>query len=118
MIGSGRQSECDDHVNVGTVIPGLGGSEYCESVQGLVGGQVPRANLRTERIIMRTMTRIVKAGLAEAAHDISKGGLAVSLPEMAIQGQKRFTASLDDIPANTNRIAPLLFSKSYKRFIL
>jgi len=117
-IDSALQSEGDDLLIVGTVLPGLGGSEYCESVQGLVGGQVPRVNLRTERIIMRTMTRIVKAGLVEAAHDISKGGLAVSLAEMAIQGQKGFTVSLDDIPAKTNRIDQLLFSESKPRFIL
>ena len=117
-IDSALQSEGDDLLIVGTVLPGLGGSEYYESVQGLVGGQVPRVNLRTERIIMRTMTRIVKAGLVEAAHDISKGGLAVSLAEMAIQGQKGFTVSLDDIPAKTDRIDQLLFSESKPRFIL
>ena len=117
-IDSALQSEGDDLLIVGTVLPGLGGSEYYESVQGLVGGQVPRVNLRTERTIMRTMTRIVKAGLVEAAHDISKGGLAVSLAEMAIQGQKGFTVSLDDIPAKTDRIDQLLFSESKPRFIL
>ncbi|OLE58946.1 MAG: phosphoribosylformylglycinamidine synthase II [Crenarchaeota archaeon 13_1_20CM_2_53_14] len=117
-IDSALQSEGDDLLIVGTVLPGLGGSEYYESVHGLVGGQVPRVNLRTERTIMRTMTRIVKAGLVEAAHDISKGGLAVSLAEMAIQGQKGFTVSLDDIPAKTDRIDQLLFSESKPRFIL
>src|SRR3989475_2433697 len=80
-IDSALQSEGDDLLIVGTVLPRLGGSEYYESVHGLVGGPGPRVNLRTERTIMRTMTRIVKAGLVEAAHDISKGGLAVSLAE-------------------------------------
>ncbi len=117
-IDSALQKEGDDLLIVGSVLPGLGGSEYYESVQGLVGGQVPRVNLRTERIIMRTMTRIVKAGLVEAAHDISKGGLAVSLAEMAIQGQKGFTVSLDDIPAKKDRVDQLLFSESKPRFIL
>ena len=59
-IDSALQSEGDDLLIVGTVLPGLGGSEYYESVHGLVGGQVPRVNLRTERTIMRTITRIVK----------------------------------------------------------
>src|SRR5438094_8414563 len=71
-----------------------------------------------ERIKMATLTRIVKAGLVEAAHDISKGALAVSLAEIAIQGQKGFTVSLDDIPAKTDRIDQLLFSESKPRFIL
>src|SRR5207249_2237653 len=73
-IDSALQSEGDDLLIVGTLLPGLGGSEYYESVQGLVGGQVPRVTLRTERTIMRTMTRIVKAGLVEAAHDFQRVG--------------------------------------------
>ena len=117
-IDSALQKEGDDLLIVGTVLPGLGGSEYYESVQGLVGGHVPRVNLRSERIIMRSITRIVGADLVEAAHDISKGGLAVSLAEMAIQGQKGFTVSLDDIPTKTNRIDQLLFSESKPRLIL
>src|SRR5207245_7298349 len=54
----------------------------------------------------------------EAAHDISKGGLAVSLAEMAIQGQKGFIVNLDKVPAKTNNIAQLLFSESKPRFVL
>jgi len=56
--------------------------------------------------------------VVEAAHDISKGGLAVSLAEMAIQGQKGFTVNLDKVPTKTTNIAQLLFSESKPRFIL
>jgi phosphoribosylformylglycinamidine synthase subunit PurL len=117
-IGSALRKEGDDLLVVGTTLPELGGSEYYESVQGLVGGLVPRVNLRTERTTMRAIAGIVKAGLVEAAHDISKGGLAVSLAEMAIQGQKGFTVNLDHVPNKTNRIDQLLFSESKPRFIL
>src|SRR6266567_3199665 len=117
-IGSTLKSDEDDLLIVGTTQPELGGSEYYETVQGIVGGQVPRINLHTERTIMRTVTGLVKAGLVEAAHDISKGGFSVCLAEMAIQGQKGFGVDIDEIPAKTNRVDQLLFSESKPRFIL
>src|SRR5260370_36488995 len=96
----------------------LGGSEYYESVQGLVGGRVPRVNLKTQRQLLRAVSGIVGSGLVEAAHDISKGGLAVGLAEMAIQGRKGFTVNLDKVPTKTTNIALLLFSESKPRFVL
>src|SRR5205809_2958209 len=117
-IGSALAKEGNDLLIVGTTFPDLGGSEYYESVQGLVGGRVPRVNLKTERQLLRTVTKIIESGAVEAAHDISKGGLAVSLAEMAIQGQKGFTVNLDKVPTKTTNIAQLLFSESKPRFIL
>src|SRR6266566_3079690 len=117
-IGPTLAKEGDDLLIVGTTFPELGGSEYFESVQGLVGGRVPKVNLRTERQLLRTVTKIIESGGVEAAHDISKGGLTVSLAEMAIQGQKGFTVNLDKIPTKTRNIAQLLFSESKPRFVL
>jgi phosphoribosylformylglycinamidine synthase subunit PurL len=117
-IGSAFANEGDDLVIVGTTLPELGGSEYYESIQGLAGGRVPKVNMRIERQLLRTVRETVGSGLVEAAHDISKGGLAVSLSEMAIQGQKGFTVNLDNVPAKTTSMAQLLFSESKPRFIL
>jgi phosphoribosylformylglycinamidine synthase len=117
-IGSALANEGDDLLVVGTTFPELGGSEYYESVQGLVGGRVPRVNLKTERQLLRAVSRIVGSGIVEAAHDISKGGLTVSLAEMAIQGGKGFTVNLDKVPTKTTNIAQLLFSESKPRFVL
>jgi phosphoribosylformylglycinamidine synthase len=117
-VGSALAKEGDDLSIVGTTLPELGGSEYYESVQGLVGGRVPRVNLKTERQLLRAVSRIVGSGLVEAVHDISKGGLAVGLAEMAIQGQKGFAVNLDKVPTKTTNIAQLLFSESKPRFVL
>ncbi len=117
-IGSALANEGDDLLVVGTTFPELGGSEYYESVRGLVGGRVPKVSLKTERQLLRAVSRIVGSGLVEAAHDISKGGLAVSLAEMAIQGRKGLTVNLDKVPTKTTNIAQLLFSESKPRFVL
>jgi phosphoribosylformylglycinamidine synthase subunit PurL len=118
VIGSALQREGDDLLIVGTTLPELGGSEYYETVQGLVGGPVTKINLRTERTTMRTIARLVKNRLVESAHDISKGGLAACAAEMSILAQKGFTIDLDKVPGKTDRVDRLLFSESKPRFVL
>src|SRR5260370_14833303 len=117
-ISSALANEGDDLLVVGMTFPELGGSEYYESVQGLVGGRVPRVNLKKERQLLRAVSRIVGSGTVEAAHDISKGGLAISLAEMAIQGGKGFKVNLDKVPTKTANIAQGLFSESKPRILL
>ena len=117
-ISSALANEGDDLLVVGMTFPELGGSEYYESVQGLVGGRVPRVNLKKERQLLRAVSRIVGSGTVEAAHDISKGGLAISLAEMAIQGGKGFKVNLDKVPTKTANIAQVLFSESKPRIVL
>ena len=117
-IGEALVRDADDLIIVGRTLPEMGGSEYYEHVHRIIGGRVPRVNLKTERTLLRTVARIVRTGLAEAAHDISKGGLAVSLSEMAIQGRKGIVVNLDKVPTRTSRLDNLLFSESKSRFIL
>jgi len=117
-IGSALTKEGDDILIVGTTLPALGGSEYYETVQGLAGGQVAKVNLKTERKLLQTVTKIIASGIVEAAHDISKGGLAVGLAEMAIQGQRGFRVNLDNVPSKTTNTGQLLFSESKPRFLL
>jgi phosphoribosylformylglycinamidine synthase II len=117
-IGSALTKERNDILIVGTTLPALGGSEYYETVQGLVGGQVAKVNLKTERKLLQTVTKIIASGIVEAAHDISKGGLAIGLAKMAIQGQRGFRVKLDNVPSKTTNIGQLLFSESKPRFLL
>lgn len=117
-VCSALAKEGDDILIVGTTLPELGGTEYYESVQGLVGGHVAKVNLKTERKLLQTVTKIIASGIVEAAHDISKGGLAVGLAKMAIQGQRGFRINLDKVPRKTNNTSQLLFSESKPRFLL
>src|SRR5439155_21196627 len=57
-------------------------------------------------------------GRVESARDISKGGLAVALAEMSVQGRKGATIDLDRVPDKTSRMDNLLFSESRSRFVL
>jgi len=62
--------------------------------------------------------RTLRTGLVNKSHDCSKGGLAVALAEMAIQGGRGFNVNLDTIPHKTTRTDHLLFSETRSRFIL
>src|SRR5467141_1447929 len=112
------RKERNDLVVIGITSDEMVGSDYYEHIHKLTGGQVPRVNLKKEKILLRSLLRILRSGRAESAHDISKGGLAVALAEMSVQGRKGVTLDLDKIPRKTSRIDNLLFSESRSRFII
>ena len=84
----------------------------------MVGGKVPRISLRAEKQFLQTVASIVGSGLAESAHDISKGGLAVAAAEMAILGRRGVSIDLDKVPTKASRLDQQLFSESKPRIIL
>jgi len=110
--------EGDDLIILGTTFDEMGGSEYYEHIHKLTGGRVPRVNLKEERTLLRSLLRTLRSGRVESTHDISKGGLAVALAEMAVQGRRGVTVDIDNVPKRTSRIDNLLFSESRSRFIL
>ena len=110
--------EGNDLVVVGSTLDEMGGTEYYEHVHKITGGIVSKINLKKEKPLLRNLIRIVKNGQVESAHDISKGGLAVALAEMSIQGGKGLAVDLDRVPNNTSRLDNLLFSESRSRFVL
>ena len=112
------REEGDDLIVVGNTSDELGGSEYYEHIHKLTGGPVPKLNLKKEKILQRSLLRILRSGRVESAHDISKGGLAVALAEMSVQGRKGVTVDLDSVPNKTSRMDSLLFSESRSRFVL
>lgn len=59
-----------------------GGSEYF----GLRSGPVPTVDLQLEAALCRLLPQAISAGTVKAAHDVSEGGIAVTLAEMALAG--------------------------------
>jgi phosphoribosylformylglycinamidine synthase len=112
------RKEGNDLVIVGNTSNEMGGSEYYEHIHKLTGGKVPRVNLKKEKILLQSLLRVLRSGRVESAHDISKGGLAVALAEMSVQGVKGVTIELDKAPNKTRRIDNLLFSESRSRFVI
>ena len=76
----------DEILLVGDFRPVLGGSEYLEIVHRRIAGTPPRTDLAAEKPVYDAVRRAISAGIVDTAHDLSGGGLAVALAEMALPG--------------------------------
>lgn len=102
---------------VGQTRTELGGSHY-----GMVTGRdyavVPQP-VEDALTTMRAMHQAIREGLVAACHDVSEGGLAVALAEMAIGGNVGFTVNLCQAPgAESLSDAAAAFSESIARFVV
>jgi phosphoribosylformylglycinamidine synthase len=83
---------------IGDVQPELGGSEWAAVVHGLDGGRPPAVDLGTARATHGLVAELARDGAVAGIHDVSDGGLAVALAEMAINGAcgAQVTLEFDD----------------------
>jgi phosphoribosylformylglycinamidine synthase II len=103
---------------IGHTKPEMGGSEYYEYFHKITGGTVPQVDLKADRQNMAAVLNLTKTDLARSVHDCSKGGIAISLAEMAIAGSIGFKVQLDSIPNSCKQIDELLFSETQSRYII
>jgi phosphoribosylformylglycinamidine synthase len=73
----------------------LGGSLYYERLLGCVGRNVPVVRFDAERSAICLVLEAIERGLLEACHDVSSGGLALTLAEMCMAGRGPLGASVD-----------------------
>ncbi|HUY52015.1 MAG TPA: phosphoribosylformylglycinamidine synthase subunit PurL [Streptosporangiaceae bacterium] len=64
----------------------FGGSAWAHVAHGHCGGRPPAVDLAAERALAEVLTAAAAAGLVEAAHDLSEGGLAIALAECCLAG--------------------------------
>ena len=102
---------------IGFTYDEMGGSEYYESIRNTTQGTVPEVNLAHDKLNANAILHLIKNNVAGCVHDCSKGGLAIALAEMAIQGDIGITIELNRIPNSCSRIDNLLFSESHSRFM-
>jgi phosphoribosylformylglycinamidine synthase subunit PurSL len=97
----------------------LGGSHWLMT-RGLDGGHVPKVDPPLGRSLFRAVHAAISRGLVRSCHDLSEGGLAASLAEMALAGGLGASISLRDVPREESAAhdAVLLFSESPSRFLL
>jgi phosphoribosylformylglycinamidine synthase len=97
----------------------LGGSSWL-MIRRWPGGEVPRVEPVSGRAVFRAVFEAISKGLVRSCHDLSEGGLAVALAEMAVAGGLGAHISLRDVPCSDNAAhdAALLFSESQSRFVL
>ena len=77
----------------------LGGSHWC-LVNEQPAGQVPNVDAEAARHLYLTFHKAVKAGLIRSAHDLSEGGLATAIAEMAFAGGVGVEIDLAHLPVD------------------
>lgn len=109
------KKEGDIILYVGAPRIGLGGTEYLKVVHGLTTGDAPILDLDVELKVQDTVLTAITSGLVTAAHDISDGGLAVSIAEMGIFGS---LGAQIDLSVLSGSIHEIWFSEAQSGIIL
>ncbi|HVL47236.1 MAG TPA: phosphoribosylformylglycinamidine synthase subunit PurL [Candidatus Thermoplasmatota archaeon] len=98
---------------VGVTRDEMGGSEF-NRLLGLKSNRVPRVDFRVTKVWSEALVTAIEKGLVAAAHDVSAGGLAVAVSEMAFGGDLGATVKIpEDVRADV-----ALFSESNTRWVV
>jgi phosphoribosylformylglycinamidine synthase len=96
----------------------MGGSHF-NLVTGRESGAVPRVDLQTARLYLKALHTAIERGLIRSCHDLSEGGLAVAIAEMAFAGGVGADVSnLKLSGAGSESDEVKLFSESPTRFVV
>ena len=94
---------------------GLGGTEYLSHLHGLTVGDAPHFELDEEQAVQEAMLLLIRSGIIRSAHDVSDGGLAVCLAEMAHYGQ--LGAEITVKARNEMRMDGILYGEAQSRIV-
>jgi phosphoribosylformylglycinamidine synthase len=103
----GGEGACDDRR--------FGSSQYAKTILKSLWGLPPALDMEYEKRVQEAVREIVTAGLAESAHDLSEGGLAVALAESSF-GPARVGAELE--LSSDLRAEFLLFGEAPSRILI
>jgi len=110
-----------DVLSFGNNLGELGGSEYLNTVHGLLRGEAPSLDLAQEKALHQLLVEVIGAGCAKSAHDCSDGGFAVTLAECCFDSGA--TGVSVSVPAastdgGVDLIAATLFGESASRAVV
>ena len=107
--------EGDVLVLIGSGEGWLGQSAYLAVIEGREEGAPPPVDLAIERRNGDFVRGLIQSGLVDTVHDLSDGGLAVALAEMAMAGG--IGAALPEVPVDLPAHA-YLFGEDQGRYLL
>jgi phosphoribosylformylglycinamidine synthase len=99
---------------IGEMKNDIASSEYLVNYHGVSKSPAPYFNLETEVAVQNAVKDLIREQVIESAHDISEGGLFITLLESAMAGKKGFEIETDsDI-----RKDAFLFGESQSRVVV
>jgi phosphoribosylformylglycinamidine synthase II len=81
LAAGDAEASADSNKNNSTLAREFSSSEYSKSISGIVAGQPPAIDLAAEKRLQQCMVALAALRSIQSAHDLSDGGLAVSLAE-------------------------------------
>jgi len=78
---SAESSAGDSASAAKTVAREFSSTEYARTIHGVVGGAPPAVDLAAEKQLISLLVALASEGALQSAHDVSDGGLAVTLAE-------------------------------------
>ncbi|MAS96808.1 MAG: phosphoribosylformylglycinamidine synthase subunit PurL [Verrucomicrobiales bacterium] len=103
---------------IGSTKSELGGSVFARR-KGLTNATVPETEFEGAMATYRKYYEAVKEGLILSAHDVSEGGLAVTLAEAAFSGKAGLDIDLCSLPMDHDASkAAILFGESPSRLVI
>ncbi len=100
----------------------LGGSEYVARATGEVKGPLPKLDLEAEGKLVALMLELCRARprLIESAHDVSDGGIAITLVECtsAHDDEAAMVGATVDLPRSDEPLATALFGEAPGRIVV
>jgi phosphoribosylformylglycinamidine synthase len=116
--GTGFRTEGAHVYLLGTTRDELGGSEWAHVIHKHLGGLPPRVDLAAEQALGELLVKAAGAGVVEAAHDLSDGGLAIALAEACLRhGVGVLVDGLDAVGDDVDAFTAL-FSESAARALV
>ncbi|HEY8214037.1 MAG TPA: AIR synthase-related protein, partial [Methylocystis sp.] len=111
---TGFAGEGDTILLIGETKGWLGQSAYAHDLCGRADGAPPPVDLAAERRNGDFVRELILSGRVSAAHDLSDGGLAVALAEMALAGD--IGAEIKELPSGAPHAA--LFGEDQSRYLV
>jgi phosphoribosylformylglycinamidine synthase II len=87
------KNEGDSIILLGQQRNDIGSSEYLNKIKGVAFSQAPHFDLEEEFQLQAFVASLIKAKQIKSAHDISEGGLIITLLESAFFNNKGFNVS-------------------------
>lgn len=101
---------------VGSKQKSITGSEFLKVIHQVVAGDAPAIDLQAEKRLHDALLSAISSGLVQSAHDVSDGGLFITLAEMYLN-RKSENLGLECRPAFTNK-AVYWFSEDQGRVVI
>ena len=110
----GFKNEGDLIILIGESVEDLGSSQYVSKFHNISHSPAPNFDLNKEYELQNNLRQLIRQGLVKSAHDVSEGGLFITLLESAMTGNIGFEVSTE----STMRPDAYWFGESQSRVVI